>query len=182
MWWWRGIVIPLCANHNTGMLQGFVKRRHMLYLEDLSVGQRYETAECNVSEADIKAFALQFDPQPFHVDEEAAKHSFFGELVASGWHVAAISMRLVVQGGPKFAAGIVGLGGELKWRKPTRPGDTLRVVCEIVEITESQSSPGRGTVTVVNETRNQRDEVVQWLRCALIVPKRTPPAAATHPR
>jgi acyl dehydratase len=148
----------------------------MLFLQDLTVGQRYETSDYNVTEADIVAFAAQFDPQPFHVDEQAAQHSFFGELVASGWHVAAISMRLMVQGGPQFAAGIVGLGGELKWRKPTRPGDTLRVVCEIVDIAESASNPSRGTVTVVNETRNQRDEVVQWFRCALIVPKRMPPA------
>jgi len=144
----------------------------MLYLEDLHVGARFETTTHRLDAAEIKAFAAQYDPQPFHLDEESAKHSFFGELVASGWHVAAISMRLVVQGGPKFAAGIVGLGGELQWKKPTRPGDTLRVVCQIVDIQESRSNPGRGTVTVVNETKNQRDEVVQWLRCSLFVPRR----------
>jgi acyl dehydratase len=144
----------------------------MLYLEDLRVGQRYETAEYQMNEAEIKTFAAQYDPQSFHLDAEAAKGSFFGELVASGWHVAAVSMRLCVQSGPKFAAGIVGLGGELKWRKPTLPGDTLRVVCEIVEIQESRTNPARGTVTLLNETRNQRDDVVQTFRCALFVPKK----------
>lgn len=145
----------------------------MLYLEDLHVGRRFETAAYRMDEAEIKAFATQYDPQPFHLDESAAKGSFFGELVASGWHVAAVSMRLCVQSGPQFAAGIVGLGGELKWRKPTLPGDTLHVVCEIVEIQESRSNPARGTVTLLNETRNQRDEVVQTFRCALFVPKKS---------
>lgn len=144
----------------------------MLYFEDLHVGDRFETSSYTMNEDEIKSFATQFDPQPFHLDATLAKGTFFGELVASGWHVAAVSMRLIVTEGPKFAAGIIGLGGELKWSNPTRPGDKLRVVSEIVEIRESRSNPERGTVTIVNETRNQRDEVVQWFRCATFVPRR----------
>jgi len=144
----------------------------MLYFEDLHVGDRFETTAYTMNVDEIKSFAAQFDPQPFHLDAEAAKGTFFGELVASGWHVAAVSMRLIVTQGPKFAAGIIGLGGELKWMNPTRPGDELRVISEIVDIRESRSNPNRGTVTIENETRNQRDEVVQWFRCATFVPRR----------
>lgn len=144
----------------------------MLYLEDLHVGDRFETVSYTMKEDEIKSFATQFDPQPFHLDAAAAKGTFFGELVASGWHVAAISMRLIVTTGPKLAWGIIGLGGELKWTNPTRPGDQLRVVTEVVDIRESRSNPDRGTVTLVNETCNQRDEVVQMFRCATFVPRR----------
>jgi acyl dehydratase len=109
-----------------------------------------------------------------HLDGEAAKRSLFGGLAASGWHTAAITMRLNVGGGLPIAGGIVGMGGELSWPKPTRPGDLLRVESEVVEVSPSRSRPDRGTVTVRSETRNQRDEVVQIATMKLLVPRRPP--------
>ena len=143
------------------------------YLDDLHVGQRFISRTHVVDEAQIKAFAHQFDPQPFHLDDEAAKRTLFGGLAASGWHSAAITMRLLVETGLPLAGGIVGAGGEISWPKPTRPGDTLTVTSEIEEITPSRSRPDRGTLRVRSETRNQRDEIVQVLIARLIVPRRT---------
>jgi acyl dehydratase len=146
--------------------------REGLYLDDLHAGQRFSSQAHVVSEEQIEAFAREFDPQPFHLDTEAAKSSLFAGLVASGWHTAAITMRLLVGAGLPLAGGIVGAGGELSWPKPTRPGDVLTVTSEVVEIVPSRSRPERGTVTVRSETRNQRDEVVQTLLARLIVPRR----------
>jgi acyl dehydratase len=143
-----------------------------LYLDDLRVGQRFASATHVVDAAQIKAFARQFDPQPFHLDEEAARASLFGGLVASGWHTAAITMRLQVDSGLPIAGGIVGIGGEMSWPRPTRPGDTLSVVSEILEVTPSRSRPDRGVVRMRSETRNQRNEVVQILDAKLFVPRR----------
>ena len=147
-----------------------------LYLDDLAVGQRFETATCTVSEAQIKAFAREFDPQPFHLDDEAARASLFEGLAASGWHTAAITMRLLVDRGIP-AGGLIGAGAEIAWPRPTRPGDTLQVHSEIVEVAASRSRPDRGLVVVRNETRNQRGEVVQAFTGKLIVFRR-PNAAA----
>jgi acyl dehydratase len=143
-----------------------------LYLDDLAVGQRFTSKSHEVDAAQIKAFAAQFDPQPFHLDEAAAQATLFGGLVASGWHTAAITMRLLVETGLPLVGGIVGAGGEIAWPKPTRPGDVLHVVSEIEEIVPSRSRPDRGTVKVRSETRNQRGEVVQVLIAKLIVPRR----------
>jgi acyl dehydratase len=143
-----------------------------LYLDDLHVGQRFSSGTHLVDAAQIKAYANQFDPQPFHLDEEAAKATLFAGLAASGWHTAAITMRLMVDGGLPLAGGIIGAGGQLAWPKPTRPGDTLRVESEVMEITPSRSRSDRGTVVVRSQTRNQRDEVVQELTARLIVPRR----------
>jgi acyl dehydratase len=143
-----------------------------LYLDDLQVGRRFLSRTHVVDETEIRAFARQFDPQPFHLDEEAAKHTIFGGLVASGWHTAAITMRLLAEGGLPLAGGIIGVGGELAWPKPTRPGDTLQVESEVLAITPSRSRPGQGTATIRNLTRNQRNEVVQELTAKLIVPRR----------
>ncbi len=148
------------------------ERPDRLYLDDFHVGQRFTSATHRMDTEEIKAFARQFDPQPFHLDEEAAKGSVFGGLVASGWHTAAISMRLQVDSGLPIAGGIIGIGGEMNWPQPTRPGDVLRVVSEIKEVTPSRSRPDRGTVRVRSETRNQRDEVVQILDAKLLVPRR----------
>ena len=109
---------------------------------------------------------------PFHLDEETAKRAFFGELVASGWHTAAITIRLLVEAGLPLAGGIIGASGELSWPKPTRPGDILTVTSEVVEIVPSRSRPERGTVTVRSGTPNRHDEVVQTLLARLIVPRR----------
>jgi acyl dehydratase len=140
-----------------------------LYLEDLAVGQRFTSATHAIDEAQIKAFARTFDPQPFHLDEETAKDSLFGELVASGWHTAAITMRLLAEGGLPIANGVIGAGGEITWPRPTRPGDVLKVTSEIEEITPSRSRPDRGIVKVRCETRNQRGEIAQVLNCRLVV-------------
>jgi acyl dehydratase len=147
-----------------------------LYLEDFHVGQRFTSATHRMDTEEIKAFARQFDPQPFHLDEAAAKSSIFGGLVASGWHTAAVSMRLQVESGLPVAGGMIGIGGEMNWPQPTRPGDVLRVVSEIKEVTPSRSRPDRGTMRVRSETCNQRDEVVQILDAKLLVPRRAAPA------
>lgn len=131
-----------------------------LYLEDLHVGQTFVTGSVIVTAEAIKAFARDYDPQPFHLDEAAARDSLFGGLAASGWHTAALSMRLLVDGLP-FAGGLIGVGGETTWPRPTRPGDTLTVHVEILEITPSKSRPDRGMVRTRNETRNQHGDPVQ---------------------
>ena len=131
-----------------------------LYLEDLHVGQTFVTGSVIVTVEAIKAFARDYDPQPFHLDEAAARDSLFGGLAASGWHTAALSMRLLVDGLP-FAGGLIGVGGETTWPRPTRPGDTLTVHVEILEITPSRSRPDRGMVRTRNETRNQHGDPVQ---------------------
>jgi acyl dehydratase len=150
-----------------------------LFLEDLRVGQRFSSGAHTVDSAQIKAFAAQFDPQPFHLDGEAAKPTLFGGLAASGWHTAAITMKLLVESGLPLSGGIIGSGGEISWPKPTRPGDTLSVVSEIEEVTPSRSRPDRGMIRVRSETRNQRGETVQVLIAKLVVPRRTAAALAT---
>jgi acyl dehydratase len=142
------------------------------FLEDLSVGQRLTSASCELTAEDIKAFARQYDPQPFHTDEATAQDTFFGGLAASGWHVAAVTMRLLVGDGAFIVNGIIGAGGEIAWPRPTRPGDILTVESEVVEINPSRSRPDRGMVTVRSETRNQRGEIVQILTAKLVAPRR----------
>jgi acyl dehydratase len=146
--------------------------RRALYLEDLSVGDRFQSGEHTLDVAQIKAFALQFDPQPFHTDEEAAKNTFFGGLAASGWHTAAITMKLLVESGVPLADGIIGSGGEIQWPKPTRPGDVLHVESEVLEVTPSRSRPERGMVVVRSETLNQHGDVCQRLTTKLVVSRR----------
>ena len=144
-----------------------------LYLDDLVVGQRFVSGTHLLDAEQIVAFASQFDPQPFHLDDEAAKHSLFGGLVASGWHTAAITMRLLVKGGLPIAGGLIGAGGECAWPKPTRPGAVLHVESEILEIRPSRSRPDRGMATVRSETRNHLGETVQVLVSKMVVPRRT---------
>jgi len=152
-------------------LAGEIGGKDLLYLDDLQVGRRFVSKTYFVDEAEIKAFARQFDPQPFHLDENAAKDSLFSGLVASGWHTAAMTMRLLVEGLP-LAGGLIGAGGELSWPQPTRPGDILRVESEVQEIIPSRSRPDRGVALMRIITRNQRDEVVQILVAKLVVPRR----------
>ena len=144
--------------------------KNALYLDDLSVGQQFVTGSHALDEAQIKAFAAQFDPQPFHLDAELAKATLFKGLVASGWHTAAITMRLLVDSGVPLAGELIGLGGSLKWPRPTRPGDVLTVYGEITEVTPSK--PDRGTIGIKAETRNQRGDVVQSFTATLLVPRR----------
>ena len=143
-----------------------------LYLEDLRVGQRFTSGLYHMDEARIKAFAAEFDPQPFHLDESAAEASVFRGLTASGWHTAAIAMCLLVAGGLPLANGIIGMGGEIAWPKPTRPGDILRVESEILEVLPSRSKPNQGVVTVRSTTLNQNGEAVHLFTAKVLVFKR----------
>jgi acyl dehydratase len=135
--------------------------RMSLYLDDVVVGTEYESGEVTITAEDIIAFASQFDPQPFHTDPQAAKSTFFGGLAASGWHTAALTMRLVVTQGPKIAGGTIGAGGELAWPTPTRPGDRLHIRITVESVAPSRSNPGRGSAMLRIETLNQDGELRQ---------------------
>jgi acyl dehydratase len=143
-----------------------------VYLEELQVGQRYESGKRIVTAEDIKRFAAEFDPQPFHLDDAAAAKTMFGGLAASGWHTAALTMRLLVDSSAPTKGGVVGAGVELAWTRPVRPGDELQVFSEIVEITPSRSKPDRGIALLRSETRNQKGEVVQVMTSKLVVPRK----------
>lgn len=142
-----------------------------LFLEDLQVGQKFVSGVYALSEEAIIEFARQYDPQLFHLDAEQAKTTFFHGLAASGWHTAAITMRLIVESVP-LADGVIGAGGEIAWPQPTRPDDVLRVESEILEIKPSRSRPDRAIVSVLCETKNQRGEVLQRLSPKLVVFKK----------
>ena len=149
--------------------------RASLYLEDLEPGRRFASGRLRVDAADIRGFAAQFDPQPFHLDPEAARATLFKGLAASGWHTAALTMRLLVESEFAPAGGIVGAGfDELRWPQPVRPGDELHVESEILEVRPSRSRPAQGLVKVRTTTFNQRDEPVQVFTGNLIVPRRAP--------
>jgi acyl dehydratase len=142
------------------------------YLDDLTVGQRFVSGTDTMDATEITRFAAEYDPQPFHLDDTAARATLFGGLVASGWHTAGITMRLIVGGGLPIAGGIIGTGGELLWTAPVRPGDTLQVECEVLEITPSRSKSDRGTVVVRCLTKNQNGDTVQSFTPKLVVPRR----------
>lgn len=142
------------------------------YFEDLEVGQTFASATLTVDAAAIKSFAAEFDPQPFHLDEAAARGSVFEGLAASGWHTAALTMRLCVGGEFRPAGGILGLGGELNWLKPVRPGDVLSVAVEILELRSSRSRPRHGIVKIRLTTSNQRGDPVQTFVPTLFVERR----------
>ncbi len=143
-----------------------------LYLDDLRVGQRFSTDSYVMNEVRMKEFAEEFDPQPFHLDEAAAQQSIFRGLAASGWHTAAATMRLSVNGEMRIAGGLIGLGGEITWPRPTRAGDTLRVESEILEIVPSRSKPNQGVVKIRSTTLNQNGEEVQVFTVKLLVFRR----------
>ena len=147
------------------------------YFEDFAVGQTFVGGRHRVDKDQIVTFAKQFDPQYYHLDEEAAKKSPFKGLAASGWHTAAITMRLMVDGAFKPAGGIIGVGfDQLSWSKPVRPGDELCVTSEILEVRPSKSRNDRGMIRVKNTTFNQHGEAVQSFTGNLIVPRRSPVA------
>jgi len=143
------------------------------YLEDFAVGQRFGSGRLRIDVERIKSFAAEFDPQPFHLDEEAARDSLFRGLAASGWHTAAITMRLLVESELKPAGGIVGTGfDEFRWPRPVRPGDELRVESEVLEVRSSKSRPEQGLIKVRTTTLNQDGEAVQISIGNLLVPRR----------
>src|SRR5437868_3026194 len=141
----------------------------MRYFEDLIVGQKFTSPTLRVDEAAIKAFVAEFDPQPFHLDDTAARATLFDGLAASGWHTAALTMRLCVASDFRPAGGILGIGGELTWLKPVRPGDELRVECEVLEMRSSRSRPLQGVVKIRVTTLNQHGEAVQTFTPTLFV-------------
>jgi acyl dehydratase len=143
------------------------------YLEDFAVGQRFNSGRLRIDRERALAFAAEFDPQPFHLDEAAARRSVFGGLAASGWHTAAVTMRLLVESELKPAGGIVGAGlDECRWPRPVRPGDELRVECEVLEVRPSKSRPERGLIKLRTTTLNQDDEAVLVHVVNLIVLRR----------
>lgn len=143
-----------------------------LYLEDLQPGQIHRSdGEPAIMDADgIKAFARQFDPQPFHLDEASAAKTFFRGLAASGWHTAAVTMKLLVESGLPLAGGVIGAGAEeVRWPRPVRPGDRLRVESEVLEVRPSRSKPDQGLAKVRTTTLNQDNEPVQVMTANLVV-------------
>lgn len=148
-----------------------IKNSASLYLEDLHIGQLFESGTYAIDEMHIKTFAQQYNPQPFHLDDKVAKNTLFAGLAASGWHVASVTMRLFVESLP-LANGLIGAGVEINWPRPTRPGDILRVTSVIEEMTPSRSRPERSIVKVRCETRNQRGETVQIMTPKLLVMRR----------
>jgi len=146
----------------------------MLSFEDLRVGDRFNTAEHTVTAEEIIAFARQYDPQPFHTDPTAAKDSLFGELVASGWHTAALSMNLMVRGEMGLDGGVIGHTVEsLRWPRPVRPGDCLRVVMEVMALDPEPSRTGRGKLKLGCRTLNQDGKAVQEMTANLLVARRS---------
>jgi acyl dehydratase len=144
------------------------------YFEDFAVGQVFKpTGRVRVEKEDIIAFAQKYDPQPFHLDEEAARHSIFGQLVASGWHTAAVTMSLIARSEYRPAGGSIGLGFEsLRWPIPVLPGDELRIESEVLEVRPSRSRPDRGLLKMRTQTFNQNREVVQEIVANGMVPRR----------
>ena len=145
----------------------------LMYLEDFEVGQTYRSSRLRVEADEIKRFAAEFDPQPFHLNDEAARATIFKGLAASGWHTAALTMKLIVQSDFRPVGGMVGVGFEGRWPKPVRPGDELHVEAEVLEVRPSGSNPARGLLVVRATTLNQVGEAVQLSTFTLLVPRRT---------
>jgi acyl dehydratase len=150
-----------------------VKHSSERYLEDFAVGQTFGSGRLRIDKERTLAFAAEFDPQPFHLDEAAARRSIFGGLTASGWHTAALTMRLLVESELEPAGGIIGAGlDECRWPRPVRPGDELRIECEVIEVRPSKSRPQQGLVKLRTATLNQDDEVVLLHVVNLVVLRR----------
>ena len=142
-----------------------------LYLEDLNVGQRWTSAPHHLDAEQIKRFAADYDPQPFHLSDEGAANSMFGTLAASGWHTMALTMRMLVDSVP-LAGGLIGARTEVAWPRPTRPGMTLQVFSEITEMKPSRSKPDMSMVTMRSETRDQNGDVLLIFTARMPVYKR----------
>jgi acyl dehydratase len=143
------------------------------YVEDFAVGQTFSSGRLRIDKEQIFAFAAEFDPQPFHLDEASARHSIFGGLAASGWHTAAVTMRLLLDSELKPAGGIIGAGlDECRWPRPVRPGDELRIECEVIEVRPSKSRPEQGLIKLRTTTLNQDGEAVLMHVVNLVVLRR----------
>ena len=142
------------------------------YFDDLKVGDQFKSEPLEVTERQVVEFAHKFDPQMFHLTRKSAERTVFKGLIASGWHTAAMTMRLFVQT-LNFTEGAIGLGvDELRWPNPVRPGDSLRVETEILELRPSRSKPDYGIIRLRNATTNQRGEIVQTMTASAMVPRR----------
>jgi acyl dehydratase len=143
-------------------LYGAGKYMDEVFLEDLAVGKLFGSGRLRISAEDIKRFAAEYDPQPFHLDEQTARSTIFRGLAASGWHTAALTMRLLVDSEFSPSGGLVGAGlEELRWPRPVRPGDELRIETEILALRPSRSRSGQGIVKIRVTTFNQADKPVQ---------------------
>jgi acyl dehydratase len=143
------------------------------YLEDFAAGQTFRSGRLKIDKERIKTFGAEFDPQSFHLDEDAARDTIFGGLAASGWNTAAVTMRLLVESDLKPAGGIVGAGfDEFRWPRPVRPADELCITSEVLEVRPSRSRPDQGLIKVRTTTLNQNDEAVQVTIGNLMVPRR----------
>jgi acyl dehydratase len=144
------------------------------YLEDFRVGQTFSSGKLRIDAERIKRFAAEFDPQPFHLDEHTARETMFRGLAASGWHTAALTMRLLLGSGINPAGGLIGAGvEELRWPRPVRPGDELHIESEVIEVRPSQSRPEQGWIKLRTTTLNQNGEPVQIFVANLVVPRRS---------
>jgi acyl dehydratase len=143
-----------------------------LYLEDISVGQRFAGGPLTVEPEAVHTFAAQFDPQPFHLDETAAAGTLFGHVVASGWHTGSLTMRLLVESVP-FAGGTVGTRAEIRWPCPVFPGDQLHISVEVVDARPSAHRPEFGVVKLLVHTRNQTNQLVMEMTTLVLVRRRT---------
>ena len=145
-------------------------KEKLLYFDDIHVGLQFISNCCQLEAEQMKQFARQFDPQPFHLDEKLAKDTLFGRLVASGWFTAAITMRLLVETvGSRFASGLIGKSGEISWSYPVYPEDELQVKSEVLELRPSHSRPDWGMVKIKSQTLNQQQQVVQILIAELMI-------------
>jgi acyl dehydratase len=172
--WKTGAVseFPVCGISGDASSMRISMAMNERYFEDLPPGTRFESEPLQVNEKQLVEFAHKFDPQMFHLDRKTAERSIFKGLVASGWHTAAMTMRLFVQT-LNFAQGAIGLGvDELRWPNAVRPGDTLRVETEIMEARLSRSKPAHGIIRLRNITTNQRGEIVQSMYANALVPRR----------
>jgi acyl dehydratase len=142
-----------------------------LYLEDLSAGMSFTAGPIEITEAEIIAFAKEYDPQPFHTDPAGAVGTVFKGLAASGWQTMGLTMRMIVEAAP-LAGGVIGFGGEISWPRATRPGDELSIECEIVELTPSRSKPNQAVATIRTVTKNQKGETVQIFTSKNLIFKR----------
>ncbi|MBP2298797.1 MaoC family dehydratase [Azospirillum picis] len=145
----------------------------MRYFDDFAAGDRFTGGPLEVTSAEIMAYAERFDPQPFHLDPEAARETLFKGLAASGWHTAGLTMRMIVGSTAGLAGGYIGMGVDsINWPRPTRPGDVLRIEMEVIEARRSVKRPDQGVLKVTTTTLNQKDEVVQVMTANLLAPAR----------
>src|SRR5262245_2309279 len=172
---WRGRAFNYCSVvRDSASMCCRSRKMKERYYDDLKAGDRFKSEPLKVTEKELIEFAHRFDPQMFHLSRRRAERSIFKGLIASGWHTAAMSMRLFVQT-LNFAEGAIGLGvDELRWPNAVRPGDVLMVETKIVEVRPSRSRPGHGIIRLRNVTTNQRGEVVQTMLANAMVPRRAP--------